>query len=585
MEAAATRLKQHQFCLTIATTNEPVANSTAEHLSLALDQSLTLSGYASGPVTVLERPDSLLLLFGQLQDSRYPEPLPTLASQLEQGNNRFAGELDGLFALLFYQRSSQQLRLFSDRVGNYRLFYRQQPQQLTVSSDFRLLSNREQQPDPVWLNQMLHYRISAGFNSMNTQIHCLPASHMASFASLQQAPKLTAYWQMPERQPEPGVSLEQRVEQTQQALLDALRSSGISNKKTAVLLSGGVDSALLLALVKQLNPEVLAITPRFTTGDNPELDTAIQLAASLGVEHQCINITDAQVVESFQRVVSLLAQPPRSHSTLALDQLFKQLSGRFEAVVFGEAADTLFGSKLIRTTLNQIDIARQTGVKPWLIQLAARFSNHPRLQARASLQRMSLLQHIESAWQLDFQPATQSQLPGQQAILAQMDITGRLRQAIADKQADTPQQLAALVRHFLLSVDVYNHFYCVGSLARNWGLELVSPFIHSQVTQLANQLSDQHYHHQDTAKPVLKALACRYFPDELIYQPKQGFPVPYAHWLAGPLRQQADAARALISNRFNPAMAQDNELVWTMVGLRELLSDAQLDQALNQLTD
>ena len=586
METPARCLNGHQLYLQItAADSSPPPISAEQHLKLPLNNHYQLSVASSGPLMVHDTEDSLLLLFGYLYGEQPEAQLATLASELAQGHDHAPGKRHGLFALLFFDRNNETLRLYSDRVGNFRLFYQQQANSLRVSSDFCLLQTSDNALDPVWLNQSLHYRISPGFNSPDETIQTLSAGYQICFNRLDSAGVITPYWTMPERKPNTGSTLQQHCTQTEEKLLAALSDAGVSNKKTAILLSGGVDSALLMALGKRLNSQLLAITPEFIQGANPELETAKTFARQAEVEHLCVPIAAPQISESLQRVLSIIRQPPRSHSTLAIDQLFKRLSREYDAVIFGEAADTLFGSKLIRSTLQQIEQAKHPSPKARLLQLAARLCPLPQLSARSEFLEWELLQQIESAWQLDFLPNTRKQLPGKQQIAAQMDISGRLRTELSSQQELNQSQLAALIRHFLLTVDVFNHFYCIGSQARYWGLELISPFIDHRVYSLANQLSEQDYHSQQTAKPVLKALASQYFNPELIYQPKQGFPVPYHDWLNGPLQAQAQAASDFIRTQLSPQLATDKELLWTMVCLRALHSDQQIAEALTKLAD
>lgn len=582
METAETRITRHQFCVTLSDQATPVEDA---QFCYPLDPHTQLTGYASGPMRVNDTPSSLLMIFGYWYASPTEETLAHLANALERDEHDAPAQYDGLFAVLFYHRATQTLSLYSDRVGNYRLFYHQQAQQLHISSDVRLFTSAPSRLDSVWLNQMLHYRIAPSTHSFDESIHTLPAGHYAQFNARDAAPSIHTYWMIPPRRPQAGSTLAQRCEQTEHALLNAMSAAGVAHKKTAVLLSGGVDSALLLALAKQLNPDVLAITPEFVRGSNPELETAKQLAQQAEVTHRCVQIDDAEITESLAHVLAVLSQPPRSHSTLALDQLFKQLSPEYELVLYGETADTLFGSKQVFNTLRQIRHAKHPSLKAKLLQLAAKLTKAPALEARTAHLERDILQHIQSAWHLDFSPHTQRTLPGQSSIAAQMDVTGDLLAATRHKTTLDEPTLAELTRHFLVTVDVYNHFYCVGSLARDWGLELVSPFIFSQVYTLANQLSDEHYHNQHTAKPVLKELACRYYTNELVYQPKRGFPVPYEHWLQGPLKAHADNAKAFIRRHFSAQLAADNELVWTMVCLTTLLSEQQLAQTLEKLAD
>ena len=73
------------------------------------------------------------------------------------------------------------------------------------------------------------------------------------------------------------------------------------------------------------------------------------------------------------------------------------------------------------------------------------------------------------------------------------------------------------------------------------GVETRAPLLDMEVVRLAWRLPQHLKYHDGEHKRILKHLLARYLPEPLVYRPKRGFGPPMARWLAGPLRDWAEA--------------------------------------------
>jgi asparagine synthase (glutamine-hydrolysing) len=357
-----------------------------------------------------------------------------------------------------------------------------------------------------------------------------------------------------------------------QLLLENIRASVRSDEKVAVLLSGGVDSSILLGLCCQLGLNVVAITPLHVGHPNPELETAKTFARQLKVEHRVLPVVDADVTSLYSDTVQYLYAAPRSHSTVSLLLLMRHLNGEFDKVLYGEGADTLFGSNAVK-------------------HFAKRFNKHQVLKRilhylPGSQTAVNLLPKHNKLRQL----ATFN-VPEAALAVGQLALTAKVSAALVDElnvqQAEILQQhnvdvsdltsfdsVLRYLKQIIISNDVANHFFELETLASVYQLKLVSPFVSWSVLSYAAELPNELYFGEQFVKPILRKLGEQFFAPKLMYLPKFGFPVPYKNWLEGPLSQLIKEA-ALYFN-VPPSWLDDEEFAWSLGGFYILAKKLQI---------
>jgi asparagine synthase (glutamine-hydrolysing) len=113
-------------------------------------------------------------------------------------------------------------------------------------------------------------------------------------------------------------------------------------------------------------------------------------------------------------------------------------------------------------------------------------------------------------------------------------------------------------------------------LSAPFGISVEMPFISPEIVDVALQLPSRLKADGGIAKPVLKTLAARYYPKELVYRNKQGFPTPTSRWLGGPLghcrstlSEERTASRGVLDLAALRAaeVGRDDEAIWTSMCL------------------
>jgi len=398
----------------------------------------------------------------------------------------------------------------------------------------------------------------------------IPAAQSYQFNSTLKPIASGFYWQPADRTSVGNLSLEETTEHSLELLNNHLSKANIKSKKVAVLLSGGVDSSLLAALSKVQNNNIVAITPVFTSGENPELDIAKEMAESIKIQHQIIEIDDNDIAKEFSAVVQCLQQPIRSPHALIFSILLKQLKGKFDAVIFGEGADTIFGYHGIKQTGKRYEKQRKALWLEPFSSLLKPLTFIPQVRKLHSLINEPVIKQVTNSWSLDYINDLKQQLKITHPISNKIEMIRWLKLTEFNQQNLNLTAFENLVRKFLIQVGNVDHFYTMGAIANQEGIELICPFLDVELVEYAANFHDSLYFGDDMVKPILREIGTKFYSKELMYLKKQGFPVPHKNWLKGPLSKKANAARELIKLKYGGEACQDNEFVWLVMALQEL---------------
>lgn len=528
---------------------------------------------AFGVANTAENSTGALLLFGYQHNSEIPIDPAYWLTLLQQSASEIVAaldKLDGAFTIVILNKADSTINIVTDRLGGQRLHYSHMQKGVWLSTSLTGLAEMVRSTDkkayfsaPA-LMELLHYRWLSGSKTLFSTINKLPHAAWCQLSPDYVVSVQARYGLLPKASAvdvEP--SLQQHADNVRQLLMANVSASVQSGDRVAVLLSGGVDSSVLLGVCCELNLNVVAITPLHEGHHNPELETAKTFAAELGVEHRIIEIKEADVAALYADVIALLGAPPRCHSAVSLLHIMRQLQGHFDKVLYGEGADTLFGSKAVKhysvrlkkhQRLNKL--LRYVPLRQRVLQLL------PVPEKLLQLLQFNAEDAAIAVNQLALNPQLQQHLH-HRLTFERSQIQAGLNTDVMDPQSYASALL--LLKQVIFSSSVINHFYELESLAAQSQIQLISPFVCQSVMAYAANLSDNTYFGADVVKPVLRKIGERYFTPSLMYLPKYGFPVPYSNWLAGPLSGWSKEAAAFFACPLK--YLADEEFSWTLVGL------------------
>jgi asparagine synthase (glutamine-hydrolysing) len=470
----------------------------------------------------------------------------------------------GMFGVAAWDRHQRELTLARDRLGIKPLLMGRAGRSLVFASEMRALvahPELDRRVRPQAVAEYLRYLSVPEPGTILEDVSKLPPGTYITCRNPSALPEPEVYWSAGDamrRPSQPGVSLPEMHE----ALDDAVRGHLRSDVPLGALLSGGIDSTLLVALAKRhVTQDLRTYTIAFDDPRHDESRYAAAVARHLGTEHTTIDLSNRDALGAVPTLVDLLDEPFANPSTLPAYLVAQAARSHVTVALAGDGGDEVFGgyTRMIRAPrllrrLGAIPgpfrgpLATLLGaVQPGAFEVSATLVN--RLLPRGSGVRLAdekagklaelLRQRTPAAMYRSLLTAGWPAPPVLDTGAVEGDAaTDPVWTAL--QQVDGPPNLDDLFRleqqHYL----TYDLLHKVDRATMYAGLEGRVPFLDHRVVELSWMMPAQAHVSGGLGKQVLRSLLHRHVPPELVDRPKTGFTVPLGSWLRGPLRSRAE---------------------------------------------
>ncbi|MGC4083361.1 MAG: asparagine synthase (glutamine-hydrolyzing), partial [Vicinamibacterales bacterium] len=277
----------------------------------------------------------------------------------ERWDESCVDRLQGMFAFAVWQPLRRRLFIARDRLGIKPLYYRWQSGTFTFASELKaLLAALPDEPrrlDTRSFDAYLRLQYVPAPRTIVEGIRQLPPGHtlMLDVDAGQLVER--RYWEA--RASRTGsVS----VDDVQSQINRVVRSHMVADVPVGALLSGGVDSSLV---VSHMAAAATAPVHTFSIGfDDPKLDESAEaraVAAHLGTTHHAHVVTDAEATDAFPHVIRAMDEPLADYAALPTWLIARFAAQHVKVVLTGEGADELFaGYRRYRRDLWLAPLAR-----------------------------------------------------------------------------------------------------------------------------------------------------------------------------------------------------------------------------------
>jgi asparagine synthase (glutamine-hydrolysing) len=252
--------------------------------------------------------------------------------------------LRGMFAFSLWDEKQQQLFLARDRFGIKPLYYAEHAGRLYYASEIKAILAAAHFPRHVnfsALQAMLTLGFVPGPATMFQGIYKLPPAHF--LLAKNGIWQLTKYWQLDYRQKRQILEGE-AIEEFLSLLQESVQLRLMSEVPLGALLSGGLDSGTLVALMQaHMGQRLKTVSIGFEQPDYNEAPLARSLAQFIGTEHHPV-ICTARDFEAYPEVMRHLEEPQCSATALPIYRLYQACrQAGLTVVLTGEGADELLG--------------------------------------------------------------------------------------------------------------------------------------------------------------------------------------------------------------------------------------------------
>jgi len=521
--------------------------------------------------------DNLASLAREYEVAEGTSRAASLAQMVKRAGVEALYGLEGNFALAVVEMARRRVWLIRDRFGTTPLYYAATAGGWCWGSEIKTLLPLLEKPalNREALGEVFHYRWLAGQRTLVEGVQQVLPSHSVELAA-GQAPRAHRHYVFRFQPQEAGDAAEpeQVQKQVDEALDRYLEEAAKRYPRVGILLSGGVDSSLLAAKAMRSGfRQCVAITGHLPEYDNPELPQAQQVAKHLGIEHLIVDVDDDFVKQFFPEFIWRMEEPPRHYHGFVVSKLFSRLAPQVDAVLYGEAADTMLGTGEVLWLQNFERKQRLLKHVPWMLRRTAAALLPKRGSGRlASVYKV--LAYNTSTYLARMQAVENTTSPPE--VMPGLPHEAWPNEDILKTFCFAEPASGEHYQELHLYTEVRSHLDTLDRLAEPKGLAILTPFLSSEVAAIGASLATSLKIRDGFSKPLLREIACRYFPREWIYAEKFGFPTPLQRWMKGPLRpwlgmlrESRTAARGLFRMEVLNSLTvdRDYQILWTALCL------------------
>jgi asparagine synthase (glutamine-hydrolysing) len=333
----------------------------------------------------------------------------------------------------------------------------------------------------------------------------------------------------------------------------------VADVPVGVLLSGGLDSSFIVALLaEQGQAGLTTFSIGFESGggeSGDEFAYSDLIARKFGTEHHQIRIGRDRFLPAVERTVAAMSEPMVSHDCIAFNLLSEDVARSVKVVQSGQGADEVLAGYSWYPPL--AGVPREKAVEAY----AAEFFDRP---------GADLARQLNPEWLTENDPSLEF-----------------VRASFGRPGATTAVDAALRLDSQVMLVD--DPVKRVDNMTMAWGLEARVPFLDHELVEFAAACPPEVKLAQG-GKGVLKDAARGLVPDEVIDRPKGYFPVPGIRHLEGPmlekvrdaLRAPAARDRALFRPEYVDALLADPNTPRTTLGANQLWQLALLEMWLQE---
>lgn len=262
----------------------------------------------------------------------------------EWGIKKTVERLRGFFAFVLWDNKKKTLFLVRDRIGVKPLYYYQKNEKLFFASEIKaILEDKEIRrginEDAYW--QYLTFQASLGEETMFSGIKKVPSATILSFYKGKIAKE--KYWELKKDPSVVGLGEEEKAERFRKLLLEAIKIRLVADVPLGVLLSGGLDSSAIVALMAQAGAKPIKTFSAGFGEPDDELKYARMVADRYKTDHQEIIIKPKDIGNVLEKIVWHQDEPLADGGGIATYLVAKEVSKQVKVVLIGEGGDELFG--------------------------------------------------------------------------------------------------------------------------------------------------------------------------------------------------------------------------------------------------
>ncbi len=469
-----------------------------------------------------------------------------IAHLYEEQGDAFVHKLNGMFAIAIWDARQRRLLLIRDRMGIKPLYWHYDGQRVAFGSELKAVlacGGIDRRIDPCAIKDYLTFGHVPAPRTIFANVHKLEPGHMASFTA--SGHRLQQYWDIPFATAEHELEPQQATDAFADLLEEAVRKRLEADVPLGAFLSGGVDSAAVVAAMRHAaSGPVLTHTVGFDEADHDERARALRVAQRLNTDHREL-VVRSDAAATAELLVQHFDEPFADPCAVPAYHLANAARDRVTVTLAGDGPDEMLaGYRRYRFDLAESAtramapawLRRGAGVAGWIYPKADWL---PRpLRAKRTLQNLAcddVTAHLRSV------SIAAGELP---AALLTTDVACELtdydpftRGRDLFVRCSSPELLNRLLYVDMKTLLADEILTKVDRTSMAVGLEVRVPMLDHRLVEMAARLPTTMKLADGQGKHVLRNVVGRWLGSDFAAEAKHGFDVPTDRWFRGPLRE------------------------------------------------
>ena len=489
-------------------------------------------------------------------------------------------KLNGQFAFAYFDEAQETLVIARDRLGILPLYYHVGPDFVAFASEIKALlpAVGKTELDDEAVEDYLTYRSVPPPRTLFKGVKKLAAGtalHIGKDGSLREE----VYWALPARQQGEMLTGEAAIRAVDEKLQEAVALRLVADVPVGAYLSGGLDSSLTVALIKKLRDggEVQTFAAGFSDPRFDELPFARQVSESVGTVHHEVMVDSNDFMELWEKLSWHRDGPISEPADIAIHKIAMQARAQVKVLLSGEGSDEIFGgyAKYAYEPKLAPLAAIPNFIRVPTFRIGERLlpeSKNRMRQAGRALAARSTAERMQT-W---FGPFTWYERQALKPGYGKGNEPGQWDRA----EGDHLRRMLYVDCHTWLADNLLERGDRMSMAA---SIENRPPFLDHELVELAFRVDSAMKIKGNSGKWLIKEIARKHLPENIVDRKKVGFKVPLDIWFRGSLKDYVHdlllGPDSFVSSYFNRRVVaqllsdhtngrRNEELrLWTLMGL------------------
>tara|TARA_Y100001958_G_scaffold30445_1_gene19621 strand:+ start:36359 stop:38218 length:1860 start_codon:yes stop_codon:yes gene_type:complete len=449
--------------------------------------------------------------------------------------------IDGMFSFIIYNTDSKKVFFARDRAGKKPFYYYKNNKMVFLASELKTMTESIRTSiNPVNINFFLRAGFFYKSQTPYENIHELPSGSYGWLDVTNLKIEINKWWDISKlyRLEKLTITENDALEKIDYALKKSIkRRLSSSDLEVGSFLSGGIDSGIISAIASRYNNNLKTFTVSFD-GQYDESKLSDLVANKYELNHRTLKIDYNNLSHEIEKILCNYGEPFSDSSAIPSYYICKEAKKYLTVIINGDGGDELFGGYRRYVPYKYYNFLKSDSYIKFILSLYAKLAptSQNKMSINSFLHRLASLSSKKSVVET-YLSSTTDIFEGhlnyfEDENLGFDQISNDINQSIVKIENSLDLMLATdfdtlLFGDLLVKMDI---------ATMSNSIEGRSPFLGKEILEIAPLLPNKYKVNNFTTKYILRKLAKKYLPNEIIKQPKRGFEVPLAYWIDNQLK-------------------------------------------------